>query len=97
VGEPVAEPEHLHHGGAERPAGLQVRRVQVAQGDDDRAHPLVQLGEQRARAVPADVLEQHLTAGADRVVGELLTVDELLDDDLRQVPDHGEDGVEIGG
>ena len=36
-------------------------------------------------------------ARADGVVGELLAVDELLDDDLRHVPDHRQDGVEIGG
>ena len=97
VGEPVAEPQRLHHGGAELPAALQVRCVQVAQRHGDRADPLVQLGDQRARAVLADVLEQHLPAGADGVVGELLAVDELLDDDLRHVPDHRQDRVELGG
>src|SRR5271170_3557847 len=43
------------------------------------------------------MFEQHLAARADGVVGELLAVDELLDADLRDVPDHGQDGVELGG
>ncbi len=96
VGEPVAEPERLHRGGAERPAGLKIWHVQRAERDGDRAYPLVQPGEQRARAVPADVLEQHPPVRADGVVGELLPVDELLHDDLGQVPEHWQDGVEIG-
>ena len=94
---PSRNPSAFSDGGAERPAGLQIGHVQVAQRHGDRADPLVHLDDQRARAVPADVLEQHLAAGADGVVGELLAVDELLDADLRHVPEHRQDGVEVGG
>ena len=97
VGEPVAESEHLQDSGAEHPATLKIRPVQLAQRDCDRADPLVQLGEQRAREVPADVLEQHPPVRANGVVGELLGIDELLDADPRHMPERRQDGVELGG
>ena len=94
---PSRKPERGDHVDAEFPAGLQTGVVQVAQGQGDRADPLVHLGDQGARVVLADVLEQDLPVRADGVVGELLAVDELLDADRRDVPDHGQHRVELGG
>ena len=57
----------------------------------------MQLGEQRAREVRADVLEQQPPVRADGVVSELLGIDEFLDTDPRHMSEHRQDGVELGG
>ncbi len=97
MGEAVAESEHLLDGGAEGPAVLEVRCVQIAQRDLDGTDPFMQLGEQRAQEVPADVLEQHPPVRADGVVSELLGIDEFLDTDARRMSEHRQDGIELGG
>ena len=97
VGEPVAESEHLQDGGTEGPAVLEVRCIQLAQRDLDGTDPFMQLGEKRAREVPADVLEQHPPVRADGVVSELLGINEFLDTDPRYMSEHRQDGIELVG
>ena len=97
VGEPVPESERVQDRGTERPAAAEIGHVQVTQRRGGGADPLMHLDGQRARAVPADVLEQHPPVRADGVVGEFLGLDELLDAHLRHVPEHRQDGIEVGG
>jgi hypothetical protein len=65
--------------GAQGPALLEVRCVQISQRYLDGTDPFMQFGEQRAREIPADVLEEHPPVRSDGVVCELLGIDEFLD------------------
>ena len=93
----MGEVQCLDDGSAHRDAVGQAWIGQVREDECHRADPLVAALLQRARDVPTHVLEEDVSVAAHRVVGELLTVDELLDAHLPDVADHRLDGCEFLG
>ena len=94
--EPAREAHGLDDRFAHGPAAGQVRRVEIAEREHLLRGPLDLLPDERAGAVPADVVEGDAARGADRVVRELLAVDELLDADLRDVTEPRQRTLEVG-
>ena len=73
----------------------QVGQVQVAQAERLRADPLLAPPFERPRPVVADVGVHDLAVDADRVVGVLLAVDELLDVHLIDMTHFGDRGLQL--
>jgi hypothetical protein len=85
--------EHLL---AQRDAAGQGRLLEVADGDDHRADPLVGPRDQRLGQVLRDVHERRAAGDRDGVEGELVAVDVLLEAALVDVLGHGQGALEIG-
>ena len=82
VGEPAGEAHRGDDVATHLQAAGQTGVVVIAQGEDLLADPFDLLADEWARPVLADVLEGDRAGRANRVVGELLAIDELLDADL---------------
>ena len=96
VREAVANAQGLDHGTSQRAALGRPRRIQIFQAQRLRADPMVQLRDQRFGPVPTDVFEQHLAVRTHGVIGVLLALDVLFDDDLRHMLGRAQGVLQLG-
>jgi hypothetical protein len=85
VRHPVAHAERAQYAAPERDPGLDVRLREIADRQHDRRHPFLRAHFESVGEVLRDALVDRLAADAQRVVGELLAGNELLDADLVDV------------